>query len=92
MAWKEVLGSVAGSLKGEDKGSSSIPGAVSAIKKWRDKRERKRTVEETEPAGGVASFRRGGPVRKTGLALLHKGEHILTKRQSKEFHKRLRKE
>jgi len=33
----------------------------------------------------VPSYKRGGRVRKTGLAKLHKGEKVLTKGQAKRF-------
>jgi hypothetical protein len=31
----------------------------------------------------IGSFKRGGLVKKTGLAKVHKGERVLTKRQQK---------
>jgi hypothetical protein len=35
------------------------------------------------------SYKRGGKVRKTGLAKVHKGERVLTKAQAKRYkHKR----
>jgi hypothetical protein len=33
----------------------------------------------------VGSFKRGGAVKKTGLAKLHKGERVLTKAQAKRY-------
>jgi hypothetical protein len=40
--------------------------------------------------GGASAgaFKRGGKVRKTGLAKVHKGERVLTKKQSKSYKKR----
>ena len=32
----------------------------------------------------IPSFKRGGKVKRTGLARLHKGEKVLTKRQAKK--------
>jgi len=32
--------------------------------------------------GSIRSYKKGGAVRKTGLALLHKGERVLNKRQA----------
>jgi hypothetical protein len=37
---------------------------------------------------GVPSYKKGGKVRKTGLARLHKGERVLTKKQAKHYKKR----
>lgn len=45
---------------------------------------------KSEDTGGVGpgeSFKKGGPVRKTGLAKVHKGERVLTKRQAKAWRK-----
>lgn len=36
----------------------------------------------------VPEYKRGGRVRKTGLAKVHKGERVLTKRQAKNFRSR----
>lgn len=35
-------------------------------------------------AAGVASYKKGGTVRKTGPAILHKGERVLTKAQARK--------
>jgi len=37
--------------------------------------------------GWAGSYKRGGKVRKTGIAKVHKGERVLTKRQAKKFGK-----
>lgn len=34
-------------------------------------------------AGGMQSFKKGGKVKKTGLAHVHKNERVLTKKQQK---------
>ena len=34
---------------------------------------------------GVPSYKKGGKVRKTGLARLHKGERVLNKSQAKRY-------
>lgn len=34
------------------------------------------------------SYKRGGKVRKTGMAKVHKGERVLTKAQAKKYRKR----
>ncbi len=35
--------------------------------------------------GGMDSYKRGGKVRKTGVAKVHKGEIVLTRSQAKTF-------
>lgn len=45
------------------------------------------SVSGTESDDEVPEFKRGGRVRKTGLAKVHKGERVLTKRQAKRFAK-----
>lgn len=35
--------------------------------------------------GGVDSYKKGGKVKKTGLAKLHKGERVLNKKQTKKY-------
>lgn len=40
---------------------------------------------DTVGAPQVPSYKRGGKVRKTGLAKLHRGERVLTKRQAKKY-------
>jgi hypothetical protein len=36
-------------------------------------------------ASDIASYKRGGRVRKTGKAKLHKGEKVLTRRQARRY-------
>jgi hypothetical protein len=38
--------------------------------------------------GGIPQFKKGGMVKKTGLAKVHKGERVLTKSQTKKFAKK----
>ena len=41
-----------------------------------------------QPKGGkVKGYKKGGKVKKTGLAKLHKGERVLNKKQTKKFDK-----
>lgn len=42
-------------------------------------------------SSSIASYKRGGKVRKTGLARLHKGERVLTKKQTRRYDKQRRK-
>jgi hypothetical protein len=45
---------------------------------------RNRTVAEPD------SYKRGGKVRKTGKAKVHKGERVLTGKQNREYERKLR--
>ena len=47
--------------------------------------------QKTTPMQDVPQFKRGGKVRKTGLARLHKGERGLTKKQASRYRTRSRK-
>jgi len=38
-------------------------------------------------AAGIPGYKKGGIVKKTGIALVHKGERVLTKKQNKRFSK-----
>jgi hypothetical protein len=38
-------------------------------------------------AGDPSSFKKGGMVKKTGMAKVHKGERVLTKKQNKRYSK-----
>jgi hypothetical protein len=40
---------------------------------------------------GMDTYKKGGKVKKTGLALVHKGERVLTKKQQAKLKKRLKK-
>lgn len=40
-----------------------------------------------QPVAGRMSYKRGGKVKKTGMARLHKGEQVLTKRQAGKMRK-----
>jgi hypothetical protein len=52
-------------------------------------RKKKRTQGSGEtPYEGTLQFKRGGKVKRTGLAKVHRGERVLTKRQSKRYTKR----
>ena len=43
----------------------------------------------TQKDGTIKKYARGGMVKKTGLAKVHKGERVLTKRQAKSYRKRV---
>lgn len=42
----------------------------------------KRAVSALEAAPPAGSFARGGVVKKTGLAKVHRGEHVLTAKEA----------
>jgi hypothetical protein len=48
------------------------------------------TSDKKQPAK-VPSYKKGGKVKKTGLALLHKGEKVITKKNVKRTEKAVRK-
>jgi len=57
---------------------------------------KKKAPESTAPTPGVPTsaegspfvMKRGGKVRKTGLIKMHKGERVLTKRQTRRYESR----
>jgi hypothetical protein len=48
-------------------------------------KKKKPTAGNANPDVPAPEYKRGGKVRKTGLAKLHKGERVLTKRQAKSY-------
>jgi hypothetical protein len=64
-----------------------------------DSRGRKLTLPEPQPAisprasplSRPQSFKKGGTVKRTGLAKLHKGELVLTKKKAQALKIKLRK-
>jgi hypothetical protein len=48
----------------------------------------KEKLKGKDGAASPSSFSKGGAVRKTGLAKVHKGERVLTKGQAKKYKKR----
>jgi hypothetical protein len=40
--------------------------------------------------GDPGTYKKGGKVKKTGLAKVHKGERVLTKKQNKKYESRKR--
>ena len=68
-------------------GGGSPAKVVSGILKNRKeaKQDKKRTIDEAEAE--PSSFKRGGKVRKSGVARVHKGERVLTAKQDKKRRK-----
>lgn len=48
-------------------------------------------LKRAEEAAKPGSFKHGGVVRKTGMALVHKGEQVLTAKERKSLRKSVRK-
>ena len=46
------------------------------------------TAKGSMPTKKVGSYKKGGNIKKTGLAKVHKGERVLTKEQNKNFKKK----
>lgn len=57
-----------------------------------DKGVRPGRVNKFSPQSLIGSFKRGGRVKKTGVYLLHKGEHVLNREQTKHADSRVRLE
>lgn len=84
--------------------SSFIGGALSGFAdKYKKRKRGGGDQKETNSGGGGASdsggggemsgapagsFKRGGKVRRTGKARVHKGERVLTAKQAKRYEKR----
>ena len=71
-----------------------------AAEKYSDKRKKKKTSGGADAAtnpmsdGGknteAGEFKRGGKVKRTGRALVHKGERVLTAKQARKYDRRKR--
>ena len=76
----------------DDSGSDSpSTGSVLDAVSKRGKAAGKALEGMTESPGssmGIASYKKGGKVRKTGPARLHKGERVLNKKQTKKYEKK----
>ena len=57
-----------------------------------DKGVRTNRVNKFSPQSLIGSFKRGGRVKKTGVYLIHKGEHVLNREQTKRADERVRLE
>lgn len=69
--------------------------AAKKLRQWKDNRSQKSSDGSSTGPGPYyqnassdvepTDFHRGGKVRKTGLAKVHKGERVLTKQQAKRY-------
>ena len=48
------------------------------------------SYQPTEDRAVPSSLRKGGKIKKTGYAKVHRGERVLTKSQAKKYRKRMR--
>ena len=64
---------------------SSSPTTKGSKKVWDQKDKRMETPAQMKREGEKApSYKKGGRVKKTGLALLHKGEHVIPRGKSRK--------
>lgn len=77
----EELG--AGSQQRLDNARKATTGDKPPIFKPKAVGKKKSSTDSASPD----SFKRGGKVRKTGIAKIHKGERVLTKAQAKRYRK-----
>jgi hypothetical protein len=80
------VGGVARGVGGQGSKDESPMGKIAGAIKGR-RAKRKPEPPEGQEGDAQVGYKRGGPVRKTGLALVHKGEHVLTKKQAKRMRK-----
>ena len=81
-------GVMSGFSKETDKDSKTKQRVKDAIGKIKSKIKGKPQTSASVDEGAGSdfpSYKRGGRVKKTGLARLHKGERVLTTRQAKRF-------
>lgn len=70
------IGAMQGRKKKQDSsGLTSRPGKVGGY-------------SQEDESGSTQSFKRGGKVKRTGLARVHKGERVLTRAQAKRYKRR----
>jgi hypothetical protein len=55
-------------------------------KKKKSKKKKSELLKQPTPAGiaDPSAYKKGGKVKKTGVALVHKGERVLTAKQAKK--------
>lgn len=90
---KKVGKAAAGAAKGNGDDDGSPYGYSRIAKGIRKLVHPKKADTSSESDDGgwydpIMQFRKGGPVRKTGVAKVHKGERVLTKRQAKKYSRR----
>lgn len=78
-------------LIGMGKGGGKDGGGLSDIIQGAKNRKKRNNQGDSShtmigPDADVPSYKRGGKVRKTGLARLHKGEYVETTKEAKKRH------
>lgn len=74
-------------------GSMAVPMAQKIGQKIHNKAPQSASASSssnTDDPGDVPQFKKGGMVKRTGLAKVHKGERVLTKKQAKKYNGRKR--
>lgn len=77
---KKVAGAVGGALGGKKKEPPKEAEKDEGLRTWQ-------RVSKVIGEGIAPSYAKGGKVRKTGMAKLHKGERVMTKSQTKRHGK-----
>ena len=79
-------------LMGASKGGGASPiGKIGAALKRKDKKKGSDSTGSNYDGDTGESFKRGGKVKRTGLAKVHAGEQVLTGKQAKRYKARGKK-
>jgi hypothetical protein len=74
------------SVQAGDSGSAVKPQtSLSDVLKKRRQNKQSQSQSQSSADVDAPSYARGGRVRKTGLARLHKGERVLTRKQARRY-------
>lgn len=69
-------------------GADAIKSGIKKLTKKKSDSSKTSTPSDQYPQNpDVPEFKKGGKVRKTGLAKVHKGEQVLNSRQAKQWRK-----
>ena len=76
--------------KGDDSGKKSREGILSRLQKQRSSNQSGTSTAANKGYGGgsaaePSTYKRGGKVRKGGMARVHKGERVLTRKQARRY-------
>lgn len=99
MAWTDALGSIAGTAsnwgstgtsgsKQQQSQSGAFDAANKAAKRIADAIKSSsgdKSADKMDAEMNPVSYKKGGIVKKTGLAKLHKNERVLTVKQAKKY-------
>ena len=79
-----VLKGVASAAGSKGSGSQNLYNKLQERRKNRVAKQQSSSSNSSDP-GDMPSYKRGGKVKHTGKAYLHKGERVLTKRQARKY-------